>query len=313
VTGETSPDRKVLIYDGGHWDDDQIIIDELTHYLKRRKTVDHLIVSHSDSDHLGAADSILSYWNVRKSYRTGWERTGVATYSAYIDALEQSVRDKGTADIVMDSGDIALGETWNVGAAQVQLLSGIRELPEGWDVGVPPSHSRYESKALNAVSIVVRIDYAGRSILLTGDAVGRLDEAPDDQILATEKFLVENAATRSLKADIITAPHHGADNASSTPFIEAVQPTWVIFSAGNHHKHPKFKTYQRYQAAGVSEANMLRTDRGDEKGRDTEWWGDWDDSCRDRHGDDGISIIISANTGAVAIEQDAPLDVSLGC
>ena len=177
----------------------------------------------------------------------------------------------------------------------------------------PPGDSRFESKARNAVSIVVRVEYSGRAILLPGDAVGRMDEVPWNQVIGTEKFLLDNAAARPLQADILLAPHHGADNASSQPFIEAVQPSWVIFSAGANHAHPKVNTFRRYEEFGVPLAQLLRTDRGDQKGRATEWWGDWDDSCRDGHGDDGISILIRKDDGAIVVDQDPVHGSAKGC
>lgn len=317
VTGETARDRKVMFHDVGHWNDDYLIRDELRHYIgRRKKVIDLVIVSHSDSDHLGASDTVLDYWKVQKHVRTGWERHDMRpdqTYWVFRKSLAQSVTNHGTEDYVMGSGTPALGDAWELGDAKVTFLSGFASLPEDWDVGVTAGNSRFESKARNAVSVVVRVDYAGRSILLPGDAVGKKDDADDGQVLGTEKFLVDNSGTRSIKADIVLAPHHGADNASSTPFIETVRPTWVIFSAGSKHKHPKFKTYKRYSDAGIGDARMLRTDRGDEKGRPTEWWGDWDDSCRDGHGDDGVSILIRKSTGEVIVDQDPPKDAAKGC
>jgi beta-lactamase superfamily II metal-dependent hydrolase len=313
VTGNTNSDRKVMIYDGGHWDDDDLMIDELEHYLRQRKTIDVMIISHADSDHLGTADTILKYWKVKKSVRNGWNRDrSVGTFWAFRRALTKSVTDNDTQDFVMGDGDPALGETWSLGDAKITFLSGFGVLPDGWDVGVPPSHSRFESKALNSVSVVIRVDYGQRSIVLAGDAVGRLDEEPPDQLIATEKFLVENSAERPLRADILFAPHHGADNASSAPFIDAVQPAWVIFSSGTVHKHPKLRTFERYQDNGVAVDHMLRTDRGDKK-HDTEWEGDWSASCTDKHGDDGISILIRESDGEIIIDQDPPADPDKGC
>lgn len=312
VTGASNSDRKVMIYDGGHWNDDPLMIDELKHYLGRKRVIDVLIISHSDSDHLGAADSVLEHWKIRKSVRNGWERgPDVGTYWNYREALEESVSTNETEDFVMD-GTPALGDTWALGDAQIPFLSGFAELPAGWDVGVPPSNSRYDSKARNAVSIVVRLNYGDRAILLPGDAVGRVDDAPPDQLLATERFLVENSAQRPLRADILLAPHHGADNASSSAFIAAVQPDWVIFSAGSLHGHPKFKTFKRYEQAGVLVAQMLRTDRGDVQ-HEAEWWGDWDANCQDAHGDDGISILIRETDGEIVVDQDPVEDTNQGC
>ena len=86
----------------------------------------------------------------------------------------------------------------------------------------------------------------------------------------------------------------------------------MIFSAGNKHKHPKFNTVRRYRRIHVPLDQILRTDRGDEKGRLTEWWGEWDDRCTDRHGDDGISILIR-KSGGIVVDQDPVDDTNLGC
>jgi beta-lactamase superfamily II metal-dependent hydrolase len=313
ITGATNSDRKVMIYDAGHWFDDDLMIDELKHYLGRRKTIDVLIIGHADSDHLGTADTILKYWKVKKNVRNGWDRDpDVGTFWSYRRELSKSITANGTEDFVMGDGSPALGETWDLGDASLTFLSGFAELPDNWDVGVPPSNGRFESKALNSVSIVVRVDYGQRSVLLTGDAVGRLDDEPSNQLLATEKFLVENNAQRSLRADILQAPHHGADNASSSPFIAAVQPEWVIFSSGTAHGHPKFKTFKRYEDAGVPVDHMFRTDRGDRR-HDDEWFGEWNASCEDHHGDDGISILIRKAGGEITVDQDPVENANLGC
>ena len=320
VTGASANDRTVMIYDGGHWNDDSLIREELKHYLGRRRMIDLLIISHSDSDHLGAADTILNEWTVKKGVRTGWERhdmnrTGPkkGSYWVYRDALAKSVRDKGTEDFVIGSGSPAHGESWDLGDARLTFLSGFASLPSGWNVGVPPSHSKFESKARNGVSIVVRVDYAGRAILLPGDAVGRLDDQPWSQILGTEKFLLDNKSQRQIRADVLLVPHHGADNASSLPFIQEVAPSWVLFSSGVEHSHPKFNTFRRYESIGIAAERMLRTDRGDQKGRPTEWSGNWDGSCRDVHGDDGISILIRKTNGAIVVDQDPAADPQKGC
>ena len=314
VTGDTNRSKKVMFYDVGHWNDDNIIIDEIRHYLGwRKKVIDLVIVGHSDSDHLGAADTVFKYWKVKTSVRTGYTRTK-ATYKAFRRELKKSVEEKGTKDFVIEDGDPALGEVWSLGAAKLTFLSGFKDLPSGWNVGLSFSSdpdSRYQSKVRNAISVVVRLDFAGKSILFPGDAVGRKDDTPQNaEPIGTEKFLLDNNGTRPIDADIVMAPHHGADNASSKKFVEAVSPEIVIFSAGSQHKHPKFNTFRRYRDFGVP--TILRTDVGDEKGRPSEWWGDWHDSCRDGHGDDGISILIR-QSGEIVFDQDPVADASKRC
>jgi competence protein ComEC len=74
--------------------------------------------------------------------------------------------------------------------------------------------------------------------------------------------MVDNAAVVSLKADVLIAPHHAGNNGSSTCFMQAVDPQFVIFSAGHDHGHPSRGAAGRYLAHGILEPNLFRTDRG---------------------------------------------------
>ena len=105
--------------------------------------------------------------------------------------------------------------------------------------------------------------------------------------------MVQNIGTVPVISDVLIAPHHGADNASSTCFSEAVQPTFVIFSAGHRYAHPRQAVAQRYLAHGVQEDHMFRTDRGDDEG-DKEWAVGRISGCKDKPGDDDVEILIPA-------------------
>jgi competence protein ComEC len=63
-----------------------------------------------------------------------------------------------------------------------------------------------------------------------------------------------------LRANVLVAPHHGSKTSSSPAFIAAVDPQWVVFSAGYHNRfhHPAGVVVARYRKAGVHTA---RTDR----------------------------------------------------
>jgi hypothetical protein len=102
------------------------------------------------------------------------------------------------------------------------------------------------------------------------------------------------------KSDVIIAPHHGADNASSTKFIEAVSPDFVIFSAGHRHHHPRASAVKRYINNGVNQNNIFRTDLGDDEGGE-----EWDfgriSGHKDPAGDDDVDILIRPN-GEIVVD-----------
>jgi len=119
--------------------------------------------------------------------------------------------------------------------------------------------------------------------------------------------MVDNAAAVPLKSDVLLAPHHGGDNGSSACFIQAVDPKFVVFSAGHSHDHPTADAAGRYLAHGVPLANMFRTDLGDdESANDTanterEWDHGRIPGCSDQRGDEDVDIVIRAD-GTAEVE-----------
>lgn len=106
----------------------------------------------------------------------------------------------------------------------------------------------------NEKSLVVRVDFSGTSILLTGD-IG----------FETEERILQNMETKeltgqkTLKTDILQCPHHGSAYSSSEEFIAAVSPRMVVISCGKHNRygHPAMSTLERLDTAGC---DVFRTD-----------------------------------------------------
>lgn len=128
--------------------------------------------------------------------------------------------------------------------------------------------------------------------------------------------MVDNAPVVPLKSDVIVASHHGGNNGNARCFIEAVDPDFVIFSAGHNYHHPTQGAAQRYLAHGVGIDNMFRTDRGDHEPPDEDelpsnrkWPHGRVDGCHDGTGDDDVDIVLGAD-GSVEV---AYRQASTGC
>ena len=95
---------------------------------------------------------------------------------------------------------------------------------------------------------VVRISSRFGSMLLPAD----IEET-------SEQELVQSHAA-SLPSTVMISPHHGSKTSSSAVFLAAVQPKFVVVSAGyrNRFGHPKEEVLQRYEAAGAA---IYRSDR----------------------------------------------------
>ena len=168
------------------------------------------------------------------------------------------------------------------------MVCGFHEPPDDWDI-------KGTSEKRNAGSIVMRLQYAGKSVLFTGDTVGRHIGDSTEVCIAAEKFMVDNSSVITIDSDVMIAPHHGADNGSSTKFIQTVSPTFAIFPAGHKHDHPRRSAVERYLMNGVRLKNIFRTDLGDDESggsHDKEWNHGRVSGNSDAAGDDDVDIII---------------------
>lgn len=285
------PNGHYLIYDAGHWQSTQCLA--AAREIVDGDDVDLLVISHSDSDHLGEADEILTAFNVQQIIRTGMVRSSTA-WENYNAAVAREVSE-GASVMNLQSEPLIPGTTIALGDATLTLVA-------GWGEWTGSGLTTAERR--NVVSIVVRLDYAGSSILYTGDTVGRRITDDDDACKDAEAFMVANhdAGQVSLKANVIIAPHHGADNANSQCFIQRVDPDYVVFSAGHEYQHPRRNAAERYHAHGVPWTHMYRTDLGDDERDDgnEEWARGRVAHCIDPRGDNDVEIVIRAN-GAVEV------------
>lgn len=297
------PDQRFVIYDAGTYEDrGASAAAALIELVPEGSFIELLVLSHAAADHLGAAASILHHYPVRQVVRTGlsrrhptWKATDAAIRAERADPM---LRRAGITFDVINLAERALlpGSTMRYGDVFITFVTGHHRPPAEW--GLRGTHTRYD-----AGSIVMRVQYQGRSVLFCGDAIGRYARAPADQCLAAEQAMVAMADAVPIDADVMIAPHHGSDRASTFPFIEAVRPTYVVFPAGHAHAHPRLATAQRFLDFGLLPNHLLRTDRGDDEG-DAEW-----DYLRqpghvDPVGDDDVDILItSAGDLQVAYRQ----------
>ncbi len=256
------PGNHYMVYDAGHWQGKKCI--EAVRELIGDHPVELMVISHSDGDHLGDAAGILKDFEVNQIWRTGFERD-TSSWKSMNSKIGKETRYDSATVINLRTMTLPPGFSVSIGDATVVFVAG---WPKWTAPGPTPSEKR------NAISIVVRLDFQGKSILFSGDTVGRRIDEPDTACKDAEKIMVDrhNAGTVSLDADVLIAPHHGGDNGSSACFILAVDPGFVVFSAGHDHHHPTSSAAGRYTSAGVPVNRIFRTDRGDDEGS-----GEWAD------------------------------------
>jgi len=276
-------DSHYMIYDAGNYRDrGKTAMIAIESMIPPGSTIDLMVLSHRDADHIAAVPFICENYTVKEIWRDGFE-ANTATWRRSNDAIAEEVANDNCVDVNLQNVDVEPGYEVEVGNSLATFLCGFGDIPDSW-------HLPSGGENVNARSIVARLDYGDSSILFGGDTVGRHIGAPWNTIIAAEAVLVANAANVPIDVDVVVAPHHGADNGSSYPFIQATSPKYVIFSAGSHFHHPRFWAVNRYIASGVEIANIFRTDRGDNEG-DPEWRVGTS-SSGDSVGDDDVEVLL---------------------
>ena len=108
---------------------------------------------------------------------------------------------------------------WQWGGLQVTVMApppALEQERTGW-----------APRTENDRSLVLRLQYGGTRLLLTGDIEH-----------STERWLV--AHRPDLQADILQIPHHGSKTSTSSDFVAQVRPTVGVISVGadNPYGHP---------------------------------------------------------------------------
>ncbi|HNW91849.1 MAG TPA: hypothetical protein PKM88_02950, partial [bacterium] len=105
------------------------------------------------------------------------------------------------------------------------------------------------ARDINTNSVVLRLTYGGRQVLLAGDATKR-----------SEQSMLTALPAGALRADVLKIAHHGSRGSNTAPFLAAVAPqAYVIMcSANNSYGHPHAQAMERIAAQGGA---VLRTDR----------------------------------------------------
>jgi competence protein ComEC len=178
------------------------------------RALDHLVITHRDTDHSGGAQAVLQALPVGLV---------LSSLEPGHPLRQRAPHQRCTA-----------GTRWVWDGVAFEFLH-----PEAAD------HDRPGIAVLrpNAVSCVLRIASArGRVALLTGD-IG-IDQ---------ELRLVIRQPER-LKAEVLLVPHHGSGSSSTLYFLKSVQPTWAIVQAGRHNRygHPAPAVMARYGAQGIA-------------------------------------------------------------
>lgn len=182
------------------------------------RTIDAIIITNPDQDHIGGFSDILSKYQVGYVLEPG-TFNGSKTYE---DLKNEIMRRKIPNYLARKGMKLDLG-----GGAVLEIIFPDRDV-SNWDA--------------NTGSIIAKLTYGETSIMLTGDSTAD-----------TEKYVLDANSKESLDVDVLKVGHHGSRTSTSKNFLLATTPTYALISDGRENKygHPHIDVVNSLSSLGI--------------------------------------------------------------
>ncbi|MBR3268885.1 MAG: MBL fold metallo-hydrolase [Oscillospiraceae bacterium] len=182
--------NKVTVIDAGNKGDGKVIERFLT--AQGIDTINTLMITHYDKDHVGGAARLINRMNIEKIYTPDY----VGTAEEYTGFMEK-VTEKGKELTVMKAGSDL---TWKDDDAVFQLFAANR--------------TNYGKNEENDFSLVLYMQHGENSFLFSGDA----EEARQNEIMSMKLGEVT----------FLKYPYHGCYLSTTENFLNACKPKYAV-------------------------------------------------------------------------------------
>jgi len=180
------------------------------------KTIDYVLLTHGDLDHVGAMLDVIDRYKVEKVF--------VSEFFGQIDVekeILESLKTEGAVVEVLKDGD-----TFTFGT----------QVSNSFEIINPRKDCFVVYKNENDCSLVGLLTYGNHTFLLTGD----IDQKVETQIM--------DKITKSLT--VLKVAHHGSNGSSNVDFLKKTKPLYSVISSGeNSYGHPHPEVLNRLRVA----------------------------------------------------------------
>ena len=219
-----TPKRTQILIDGGP---SKKIVEKLGQELPFfDRTIDFIIATHPDSDHISGLVEVL------KSYRVDLVGgTGIKGSTAEFQEFSNEIEENKSGKVVLRKGQkIFIGKN-----LYFEVLAPLEDF-EG-----------KTAKDYNTSSLVLKMAYGKSTFLFTGDAP-----------ISIEKKLAEEGS--GISSQVLKISHHGSKTSTSNLFLEKVNPEIAVIQVGkdNRYGHPSQEVLERLAKYGIK---VMRTDQ----------------------------------------------------
>lgn len=198
----TTPDGAHILIDAGTNKGGEMLCERFKQ--EGITTIDLMLITHFDKDHVGGADKIIEDFSVSQVIMPDYFKES-KQYEQFIEALEESPQTTVTKLPAKQTLSFTYGDT-------SLLLSAAQE-------------TFYGADEENDFSIAARLTYGDTRFLFTGDA----EDARQRELLAEG----------DVACDVLKVPYHGRLVAASEAFLRACNPKIAFIpDSGEDPSHP---------------------------------------------------------------------------
>ncbi len=235
------PSNQTMLIDTGSEDSQDDLLTDLDWIMTQNNlsNIDFLVLTHSDSDHVGGASAVLEKYQVYNVYRpiilSKSEADSNSTYQVvYTDIYDQVIQ--------------AIYEEPN---CNVDFIDSNKYFTSKMGIGMTfyAGEKEYYSET-NAYSPYIVISYANRTFLFTGDATS----TREDEFM---EYL--ESAGITLEVDFFMVAHHGSRYSNTEDFLATISPKYAFVSAGDS-THPAQQVLKRLENVGVLATYVTKND-----------------------------------------------------